>query len=249
MRKSEQSHVQALIFDLDDTVYTSDARMLDVARKLLREIGLDKQSRFSDQLLQQAFARGPDQWLNGYMLNHDVSQHWRPSHEMWVEYGQRLLTSLRVKENLNELAKDMISRWESYGVDMRSYLPEESKLVLTELHTRGYRLGLVTNRWENPSSLLGRDSMLGLFEAIEYSRVPGYMKPSPFMLVQAATRLGTNPVRCACIGDFVSIDVEAARRAGMIPFLLTRHNPKEADRAPPGVSVVKGMMQLLSVFP
>ncbi|RDE12718.1 MAG: hypothetical protein C4K47_07320 [Candidatus Thorarchaeota archaeon] len=239
----------ALIFDLDDTLYTSDARTLDVARMLLDEIGLQKESRLSDEVLQRAFAQGPDRWLNKYMLDIDAQQHWRPSHDLWVEYGRRLLTSLGIRDELDALAAKMISRWVTYGVDMRSHLPDESKSVLKELHSRGYRFALVTNRWGDPSPLLRRDSILDLFEAVEYSRVPGYMKPSPFMLIQAATRLGVNPSRCACIGDFVSIDVEGARRAGMVPFLLTSYNPKDRDRAPRDITVVKDTIDLLELFP
>lgn len=239
----------ALIFDLDDTLYTSDARMLDIARRLLKEIGLEKQSRFSDERLQGAFTRGPDRWLNEHMLAFDADQHWRPSHDLWVEYGRRLLTSLGIKERLDVLAADMISKWEGYGVDMRSRLPDGSKSVVKELHSRGYKLGLVTNRWGDPTPLLERDSILNLFEAVEYSRVPGYAKPSPFMLIQAATRLGVNPIRCACIGDFVSIDIEGARRAGMTPFLLTSYNPKDGEHAPPDVTVVRNIIDLLEVFP
>lgn len=247
--KMEYSAVHVLIFDLDDTLYTSDARMLDVARTLLREIGLGKQSRISDQRLQEAFAQGPDRWLNEHMLDTDVEQHWRPSHGMWVEYARRLLLFLGIKRKLNELSMEMISKWESCRVDMRSCLPDESKSVVEELHSRGYRLGLVTNRWGDPAPLLERDSILDLFEAIEYSRVPGYMKPSPFMLMQAAIRLSVNPNRCACIGDFLGVDADGARRAGMLPVLLTHYNPKDRERAPPDVKVVGNILDLLDVFP
>jgi len=246
--KLEPRAVRVLIFDLDDTLYTSDAKMLDVARRLLKETGLQEYSKLSDDRLRKAFSQGPDRWLNEYMLENDVDQHWRPSHDMWVEYGRRLLSSLGIKGKASNLGADMISKWESYGVDMRSRLPGEAKSVLKELNSRDYRLGLVTNRWGDPAPLLDRDSILDLFQAIEYSRVPGYMKPSPFMLIQAATRLGINPCKCACIGDFVNIDVEAARRAGMIPILLKSYNPKEAERAPPNVTVVTDIRDLLKVF-
>jgi len=248
MMKLEPRAIRVLIFDLDDTLYTSDARMLDVARRLLMETGLEEYSKLSDDRLQKAFSQGPDRWLNEYMLVNDVDQHWRPSHDMWVEYGRRLLSSLGIKEKVNKLAADMISKWESYGVDMRSRLPDESKSVVKELNSRDYRLGLITNRWGDPEPLLDRDSILDLFQAIDYSRVPGYMKPSPFMLIQAATRLGINPCRCACIGDFVDIDVEAARRAGMTPILLTSYNSKESEQVPPDVTIVGNIKDLLEIF-
>ena len=241
-------NIRAIIFDLDDTLYTSDARMLDVARRLLREMGLDECGSLPDQRLQEAFTGGPDQWLREYMQKNDVDHHWKPSRDLWVEYGRRLLQSLGVKES-KELAANMISKWMGYGVDMRSHLPEESKLVLEELHSRNYRFGLVTNRWEDPAPLLDRNSILHLFDAVEYSRVPGYMKPSPFMLIQAASRLGINPARCASVGDFVSIDVEAAKRAGMKPYLLTCYNCNQMQQVPPEVVVVERIMGLLELFP
>ncbi len=241
-------NIRAIVFDLDDTLYTSDARMLDVARRLLGEVGLDKCSGLSDQRLQEAFTRGPDRWLSGYMQKNDADRHWKPSRDLWVEYGRRLLQSLGVKES-KEFAANMILRWMGYGVDMRSHLPEKSKLILEELHSRNYRLGLATNRWEDPTPLLDRDSILHLFDAVEYSRVPGYMKPSPFMLIQAASRLGTNPARCAYVGDFVSIDIEAAKRAGMKPYLLTCYSHNHMEQIPPEVIVVERIMELLDLFP
>lgn len=248
MQELRNRNVRAILFDLDDTLYTSDARMLDVARRLLEEVGLDECSRLSDQRLQEAFTGGPDRWLNEYMQKNDVDRHWKPSRDLWVEYGRRLLQSLGVKKP-KEFTADMIHRWMGYGVDMRSHLPKETKMILEELHSRNYRLGLATNRWEDPTPLLDRDSILQLFDAVEYSRVPGYKKPSPFMLIEAASRMGVNPARCAYVGDFVSIDIDAAKRAGMKPYLLTCHSHSHMEQIPPEVVVVERVMDLLDLFP
>ena len=72
-------------------------------------------------------------------------------------------------------------------------------------------------------------------------------KPAPGLIVQAASRLGVPPARCAVIGDIGS-DVEAARAAGaraiLVPTEVTR--PEEVAVAPEvAVSLTQAVERLL----
>ncbi|MHA2192819.1 MAG: HAD family hydrolase [Candidatus Thorarchaeota archaeon] len=227
--------VKGIIFDLDDTLYRSDVWVSNLTRVWLKEIGLDELATCSDEELGQAFQVART-WLNEFMLAEGVQSRWSPSHDLWVEYGKRILSSLGVTEELDRLASEMTEKWEATVVPWQSTLIPSCKQVLEELHSRGYRLGLASNRWENPSGILKRDSIFDLFAAVEHSMVPGYKKPSPYMM------------RCVFIGDFIELDVEAARRAQMTPILITWERPDEAKKASQDLLVIDHIEALLDMF-
>jgi FMN phosphatase YigB (HAD superfamily) len=52
-----------------------------------------------------------------------------------------------------------------------------------------------------------------------------------------------NPLKCAFVGDSVHIDVEAARRAGMVPILLSQDEYEDEK-----LHVIKDMIELLELF-
>ncbi|MHA2141905.1 MAG: HAD family hydrolase [Candidatus Thorarchaeota archaeon] len=240
--------VKGIIFDLDDTLYHSDLWVSDLTRKWLREIGLDDFAGCPDEELAQAFldARG---WLNDYMLENSVHSKWSPSHDLWVEYGRRILRSLGVSSDLDKSAKEITEKWEATVIPWQSALIPDCKQVLEELYSRGYKLGLASNRWEDPSGVLKRDSIFNLFTAVEHSLVPGYRKPSPYMLLKISRQFGINPMRCAFIGDFIELDVKAAHRAQMHPILITWKRPDEGKNAPADLLVINHIRALLDLFP
>ena len=91
-------------------------------------------------------------------------------------------------------------------------------------------------------------AILSLFDSIEYSNVPGYKKPSPFLLLKVADDLGVNPRRCVYVGNYVKYDVEAAIRAEMIPILVTWCNPEERENAPPETVIIDHISELLTLL-
>jgi 2-phosphoglycolate phosphatase len=91
--------------------------------------------------------------------------------------------------------------------------------VLAELDARGIQWGIVTNK---PTQYT-----LPLLEALGLDRRPGcvicgdttaHAKPHPAPLLEACTRLGVEPGRCAYIGDDER-DVQAGLAAGVVPIV------------------------------
>jgi len=86
-----------------------------------------------------------------------------------------------------------------------------------------------------------------MFQSIQFSIVPGYCKPAPYMLIQNAREMGVNPLKCAFIGDDVKRDVPAARRAGMYPILIVNER-KEIASGDEGLTVIHELNELLELF-
>ncbi|UGY91604.1 D-glycero-alpha-D-manno-heptose-1,7-bisphosphate 7-phosphatase [Streptomyces gobiensis] len=116
------------------------------------------------------------------------------------------------------------------------------------VRARGLLTGIVTNQSGLARGLLGWDDLRRVHARIErllgpfdvWAVCPHHpgegcpcRKPAPGLVLDAATRLGVRPDRCAVIGDIGS-DVAAARAAGAIGVLVpngrTRH--AEIDAAP-----------------
>jgi len=139
--------------------------------------------------------------------------------------------------------------WEEAYSKTKPKFLESCRPVLQTLYDRGYRLGIASNRRNDPIPHLDSAKIEHLFDAIEYSCVPGYRKPSPFMLLQAASKLGVNPRKCAYVGDKVEHDVGAARRADFLPILIVWCDKEEAGWASEDLIVIDHMEELLDLFP
>jgi len=240
--------VKAAIFDLGSTLYQTTRHLGDVHREFLASIGLEKYAELTDPQLEGAQSRGPDSWLDGRMLRNNVDIYWEPSREEWIEYDRRLLEEIGVTGSLDELVEEYQERWDSYLSESRYVLLDRCKETLETLVERGYKLGIASNRFGDPRPYLEEDSILSLFDSIEYSNVPGYKKPSPFLLLKVADDLGVNPRRCVYVGNYVKYDVEAAIRAEMIPILITWCNPEERENAPPETVTIDHISELLTLL-
>ncbi|NBZ87693.1 HAD family hydrolase [Stagnihabitans tardus] len=101
-------------------------------------------------------------------------------------------------------------------------------LVLGELRARGLRLGLATNDTEAPARAhLAGAGVLDLFDLVLGCDSGHGGKPAPGQLLAFAEAMGLPPGQIAMVGDSLH-DLEAARRAGMVPVgVLTGPAPRE----------------------
>jgi HAD superfamily hydrolase (TIGR01549 family) len=243
----EISGVKALIFDMGGTLYQVPCDLYDMMRMFLTEVGLSELSQIATPDLQKAMNEADD-WLDTLRVNENVDSHWLPSTDVWVEYDRRLLALLGVDVDLDRLAKEFQAKWDNLPVELRSKLLDGVPQTLKELQSRGYRLGIASNRYDDPTRRLKSDGLAPLFDDIEYTSVPGYRKPSPYMLIQVAATMGINPRKCAYVGNSVKFDVEAATRAEMIPILITWCNPEEVENVVSDTIIIEDIKDLLELF-
>ena len=241
--------IDAAIFDLGGTLYRTERDLGDVHRRVLTKVGLAGLAAMPDHELEGAQSRGPDVWLDEYMLKKRADKHWEPSREDWVEYDKRLLKSLGAEGDIERLANEYQTLWDEW-LRVDRYIPLDGcRETLVELKNRGYKLGMASNRFGDPRPILKRDGNLSLFESVEYTNVPGYKKPSPYMLLKVADDLGVNPRRCVYVGNYVRYDVEAAIRGEMKPILIIMCNPQEREIAPTDTAIIEHLPELLEVLP
>jgi HAD superfamily hydrolase (TIGR01549 family) len=241
--------IDAIIFDLGGTLYKTEKDLGDVHRRFLTELGLEALAAISDKELEGAQSRGPDAWLDEFMLKKRADLHWEPSREDWVEYDKRLLTSLGAEGDIEILANEYQTKWDTW-LRVDRYIPLDGcKETLVELKNRGYKLGVASNRFGDPRPFLKKDGILSLFDSVEYTAVPGYKKPSPYMLLKVADELGVNPRKCVYVGNYVRYDVEAASRGELTPILIIECNLEERAVAPADTIMIEHLPELLELLP
>jgi phosphoglycolate phosphatase-like HAD superfamily hydrolase len=240
--------IDAFLFDLGGTLYRKPMDLGDIARQFLGEIGLSEYSQYSDDELTTVRMKRADRWLDEYMLDNNVDIHWAPPRDIWIEYDKIFLIDLGAKGDIDYLAREYQHRWDNLPPGFHSQLLDGVTEALEELHSRGYKLGIASNRFIDPLPRLKKDSILHLFDAIEWTNVPGYRKPAPYLLIKAVATLGLNPTRCAYVGNMTEFDAPAAKNAGMIPILITWcYTPK--NPIPSDTIIIEHINELLEIIP
>ena len=237
--------IKALIFDMGGTLYKPVSDLCSLTRDFLLEVDIDQKRDFPDSEIVAA-TESPDEWLSKYMIENEVDPHWIPNYDIWIEYDKILLSELGIDDI--EVVRRYQAKWDEFQESAIPELIEGCKEGLENLHAKGFKLGIASNRFGDPGDILRKSSIHHLFDFIEYTNVPGYRKPSPYMLMRVAQQLGINPHKCAYIGNIVKYDVEAANRAGMLPILLTWVDPQEVDLITSDTLVIEHLEDLMEIL-
>ncbi|TFH05801.1 MAG: HAD family hydrolase, partial [Candidatus Thorarchaeota archaeon] len=166
----------------------------------------------------------------------------------WIEYDIILWKGLGLGEDIDSLAKEYQRRWDRFFEEVNPPLIEGVHDTLQKLQQREFKLGVASNRYSNPKQVLQNDDIYNLFGSVEFSGVPGYIKPSPYMLLRVAEELEVNPRKCAYVGNIVEYDCVAAKRAEMVPILLTWVDPHEVHKVATDVVIIDHIADLLEVL-
>ncbi|HZX60515.1 MAG TPA: HAD family hydrolase [Candidatus Methylomirabilis sp.] len=129
--------------------------------------------------------------------------------EMGISWGER---AERILGRLSE-----INRRE--GLWRGGAMPG-AREVLAGLKGKGYVVGVISNSDGRLETLVRDAGLAGSLDVIIDSRVVGVEKPDPRIFHLALERTGVAPHEAIYVGDFYSLDVVGARRAGLEAILL-----------------------------
>jgi FMN phosphatase YigB (HAD superfamily) len=128
----------------------------------------------------------------------------------------------------------------------------ESRAALVTLAERGVPMGVVSNASGQIEAILRREiCQVGVGDHVEVrcvidSHVVGVAKPDPAIFDHALVHFdGVERHRIAYVGDSVTMDVGAARAAGLHPVLLDPHD----DHAGADFERISSVMDLLDHLP
>ena len=172
-----------------------------------------------------------------------------PESELWTHW---LLPDYPA-EKLTPIATELTYQFrQSMG---KRILQRDAKEVVSELDTRGYLLGIISNviSTQEIPDWLEADGLSQHFKSVVLSSVFGRRKPDPEVYWEAARRIGVPPQKCVYVGDNPSRDVVGTRNAGFGMIILLM-DPDEVEKSPPiGENkpdvIIHEFKQLIDIFP
>jgi HAD superfamily hydrolase (TIGR01549 family) len=239
-------HIKAILFDQHLTITDVTDDILSMTRKAAHSGGISLEG-FSDEEISSTL-QSVNEWFSLFQIEHDVDIFYGSEVEHWIEANRVMFEQLGIRdlsdEHLISIERNWRERLKSWEV-----LRSDAEVTLSELHKRGYKLGICTRRPDDPTNQLREWGIYEILSTIQWTSVPGYSKPYPYTLILAANEIGVNPIRCAYVGNSIEADIIAAQRAGMLPVLTTWSKPEAVENAPEGTLVVGELSELLDLFP
>jgi HAD superfamily hydrolase (TIGR01509 family) len=110
--------------------------------------------------------------------------------------------------------------------------PPAHRALLARLAPR-FRLGIVSNFDYAPTvhSILEREGITDLFDAVVVSAEVGWRKPKPVIFEAALSRIRVSPAEVLFVGDRADIDVVGAKQVGLAVAWVNR----EGEPLPEGI--------------
>lgn len=159
--------------------------------------------------------------------------------EYWLQWDALVLKHLGIVENM-ELVKIVQSKWDHF-VDNTLY--PEVRDILSELKTRGLKIGLISNIYEETINACMQKAGLGsaAFDVVVGVDAIGEMKPHPDVFKYALQKLNVKPEEAVFIGDSVEVDYKGAENVGIEALLIDRTEKKQR-----GFRTIKNLKEIFS---
>lgn len=235
--------VEAIIFDVGGTLrerVPDEPFQKQATERVLNLLGkLDTPLDYLDELARRYEAYS--EWAQERLI--ELSEE-----EIWTRWLVPELPREQIAPNAIELTLAWRNR---FG---RATPRADTRAVITELHARGYRLGIISNTTSSvdaPRSLEDY-GLKQYFGVIILSATSRCRKPAPEIFWEAARALGVDPARCVYVGDRISRDIVGARRAGFAQAILIEargSHTEPRDGATPPDAIIHSLSELLAIFP
>jgi putative hydrolase of the HAD superfamily len=221
--------IEAVLFDLDDTLhddtlaYQSAAE--EVAREVAAEHGIDALALKAAYIAQ---AEGFWKRLSVDVLQTKLSA---VRKRLW----QAALESVGLDSE--EIANRSAQRYNAYRKKYYTPFPGAVEL-LSSLRAEGKKLGMVTNGLSETHREKIASLRIGeYFDAIFIADEVGMIKPDPLLFAHACAVLGSAPARSAMVGDRYDRDIRGAIEAGLFTvWLRVRDERLPEGCTPPDVT-------------
>jgi putative hydrolase of the HAD superfamily len=223
--------VQAIIFDLDDTLWEVGPVIVRAEHAMLAFLA----ERYPRVLERHTLDSMRD--VRARMaLEHPAMRH---------DFTWLRLESLR--RHAREAGYSEVMADEAFAVFYRARnevtLYEDVLPTLESLRAR-FRLLAISNG----NADLAAIGLAGFFECALAARDAGMLKPDPRIFALLLQQAGLAPERVVHVGDDVVADVAGARRAGVTPVWLNRTGADWPAAASPPPLTVRSLTELVDLF-
>ena len=207
--------VQAVFFDVGNTLLRADPPVPDVFARVARRLGYDITVRDVepcmvdvDAYYQSEYLRDGDFWC----VHERAVQIWLDMYAMMADY-------CGITQGVDVLAQAV---YDEYLLPENWSAFPDVEACLKGLKRRGFSLGIVSNWDATLEGLIRGLGLLPYFDEVVASAAVGCRKPSPAIFEIAMERLGVMPDNTVHVGDLPEADGEGALGAGIRPVLIDR---------------------------
>lgn len=228
--------IDAVLFDLDDTLHDDTHAFTSAAEEVAREIALE---------------HGVDALALKAAYIAEAQGFW---HRLSPEQLRTRLTGLRqtmwyaalgrVGIDDRGLAERSAQQYNDYRKKYFTVFPGAFD-VLRTLRERGMRMGILTNGFsETHREKIALLQLGEYFDAIFIADEVGMIKPDPLLFAHACTTLGSAPARTAMVGDRYERDVRGALDAGLFAIWFNVRGETLAPGLPAPSAVCESILDI-----
>lgn len=248
MFERTNNRIKAVLFDMDDTLIDWSGVQVDMAEVETRHL-----HNVYRHLHERGHALPPfsDFWS---IFRQTLIRAWTEAKKDWsgVSFGavmQEFLLDCGVDEAKLDL--DAVLQAYNWSVVPGVAPFDDTLLVLEQLKSKGYKIGLITNAMQ---PMWMRDIELRAYGILDYldarltSGDVGVMKPHPFIYLRALELLDVQPEEAIFVGDRPANDIAGANKAGLTSVLLSPpHLDRELDGVRPNFTIAT-LSELLPIL-
>ncbi len=225
--------IRAVIFDLDDTLIDHTTAIRGAVTELYAQRP-ELSTKFADEAsFQKAWVSVQDKHYPSYLrgsLTHAEQKILR-IRELWQPLAN--LTEEKCFQIYDHFQMLYAQKWQLFP----DTLPCIANLF-------PFKLGLITNGWENQRRKLELEELHKKFEIVVISSEVGMAKPDPRIFMMACAALGVSPSEAIYVGDLYDLDVQGAQNAGLQPVWLRR---RAEHIESPGVLTIRSLNELAAL--
>ena len=185
--------IQAVIFDMYETLVTQFCSPLYYGTEIARDLGLR-----------------PEEFLPGWRATEEARATGKLT---FADTMERLMKSHGIYTP--EMHRRVAEKRIAIQADCFAHLHPGILPMLSALREMGIRIGLITNCFSEEARLIRESELFPYFDAPCLSWEEGVRKPDPAIYRTCLRRLGIAPEECLYVGDGGSQELEAARALGM----------------------------------
>ncbi len=247
---NHKRHIQAVIFDLDDTLIDWSGQTADWATVNWPMIGA-----VYDFLSRRGHCLDVDRDTFCAIFAEQSETLWRaaPENNWRSPFFGAVLQDTFVQAGLDPERIDLEAAMSAYGwgaIPGVELFPDTIP-TLEALQSRGYKLGVITNAyfpmWMRQPELESF-GLAGYFDAAITSGDTGWLKPHPAIYWRMLGLLDTLPRQAVFVGDSPVHDIAGANETGLISIL---HSPPSLNRDRQGIEpnyTIASLRELLPIL-
>ena len=222
--------IQAVIFDMYETLVTQFCSPLYYGTQIALDLGLD-----------------PGAFLPGWRRTEEARATGKLTFEETMEQLMKAHDIYTPQLHSRVAAKRMAIQKDCFSHLHPAVIP-----VLTALKEQGIKIGLITNCFSEEAKLIRESELFSFFDVPCLSWEEGVRKPDPSIFLTCLRKLGIPAEQCLYVGDGGSMELETARSIGMQAVQATwyRQEAFEEKQAAirPGFAQIADPMQLLEII-